>query len=122
MKKPTFLILAVIFSVYLFAPQPKAKAMDPVTIALLAPVALKAAEVARPYVMRGLMNGAKGLIVCGKDLIEVFRLPLGILQSTILMPFYFKEGVRNVVLGGVAPFKLCFHVLLLPLQFLGLNI
>lgn len=122
MRKPTFLILLVVFSAYLFAPLPKAKAMEPVTIALLAPIALKVAEKARPYIIKGLINGGKGLLVCGKDLLEVFRLPLGVIQSTILMPFCFSDGVKNMVMGGVAPFKLCFHVLLLPLQFLGLKV
>ena len=122
MKKPTFLMLLVVFSTYMFAPIPKAKAMEPVTIALLAPIALKVAEKARPYVQRGLLNGAKNLLVCGKDLLQLMRLPLGVVQSTVLMPFFFSQGIKNMVLGGVAPFKLCYHVLLLPLQFMGLNI
>lgn len=62
MMKPTFLIISVILSVYFCAPQPKAKAMEPVTIALLPPVDLKVAEVARLYVIRGqyrIINGRR---------------------------------------------------------------
>jgi hypothetical protein len=122
MKRPTFLILLVILSTYLFAPQPKVKAMEPVTIALLAPIALKVAEKARPYVQRGLLNGAKNLIVMGKDVLQLMRLPLGIIQSTVLMPFFFKDGVKNIIMGGIAPIKLVYHAVLLPFQFLGINI
>jgi hypothetical protein len=122
MKRPTFLILLVILSTYLFAPQPKVKAMEPVTIALLAPIALKVAEKARPYVQRGLLNGAKNLIVMGKDVLQLMRLPLGIIQSTVLMPFFFKNGVKNIIMGGIAPIKLVYHAVLLPFQFLGINI
>jgi hypothetical protein len=122
MKKPTFLILLVIFSMYLFAPQPKARAMEPVTIALLAPVALMVAEKARPYIIRGLLNGAKNLIVMGKDVLQLMRFPLGLVQSTVLMPFCFKDGVKNMIIGGIAPIKLIFHAVLLPIQFLGINV
>ena len=38
--------------------QPKLQAMDPVTIAILAPVAIKAAEVMMPYVIQGLKTVA----------------------------------------------------------------
>ena len=38
---------------------PKAKAIDPVTIAILAPIAIKAAKVMRPYIQKGLITGTK---------------------------------------------------------------
>lgn len=96
--------------------------MEPVTIALLAPIAMKAAEKAQPYVLRGLKNGGSGMLTVGKDIIDIFRLPLGFLQGTLGMPFgYFKDGVKNVVLGSVAPFKMAFHTLLLPVKFCGVN-
>ncbi|QSH42088.1 hypothetical protein P0136_04645 [Lentisphaerota bacterium ZTH] len=122
MKKKLLLLTILITLAFWLFPAPKAQAIDPVTIALLTPVALKVAEAARPYIMKGLAGGIKGLIDCGKDVIDIFRLPLGVLQSTVGMPFgYFGSGVRNVVLGGIAPFKLVCHTLILPIKFTGLT-
>lgn len=97
--------------------------MEPVTIALLAPVALKAAEKAQPYVLRGLKNGGRAAVTIGKDILDIFRLPLGALQTTVGAPFgFFKDGVRNVVLGGIAPFKMAFHTALFPVMLCGVNV
>lgn len=52
--KRGILILLILFC---FAAPPfvrEAQAMDPVTIAILTPIAIKGAQVAAPYVMRGL--------------------------------------------------------------------
>jgi len=108
---------------YMLFPAPEAKAMDPVTMALLAPVALSLAEKAKPYVIKGLKNGLKGLMYMGKDMIDIFRLPIGVLQATVGIPFGgLKPGLRNLVLGGIAPFKLAFHTVLMPAMFCGLTI
>ncbi|MDD5729286.1 MAG: hypothetical protein PHV59_12055 [Victivallales bacterium] len=104
-------------------PAPKAKAIDPVTIAILAPIALKAAEISYPYVVRGLANFGKGLLLCGKDLINVCRLPLGFIQTTFGLPFGgLSSGVRNLVLGAIAPFQLGFHAAMLPLNIFGIGV
>jgi hypothetical protein len=116
----TLLLFAAIFMLF---PHPEAKAMEPVTIALLAPVAIKAAEKAQPYVMRGLVNGGKGMLLVGKDILDIFRLPLGFLEVTLGAPFgFFKEGIKNVVLGTIAPFKMAFHTIMLPVMFCGVEI
>lgn len=102
---------------------PKAQAMDPVTIAILAPIALKAAKVAAPYVLRGLMCGGKGLLEMGGDVIDILRLPLGVLQTTLLWPFgLFGTGVENIIQGGIAPFSLVWDSLILPIRFFGVDI
>lgn len=119
MKKALLLIIMASF-VFMLFPVPQAQAMDPVTIALLAPVAMAAAEKAQPYIVRGLKGGLKGFMDMGMDMVDIFRLPLGILQATLGMPFgFFKDGMRNMVLGGVAPFKLAFHAVMLPVRFCG---
>ena len=120
MRRPTLLILLVILSTYLFAPKPEAKAMEPVTIALLAPVALQVANQAKPYIIRGIKNGAVHMLTMGKDVLDIMRLPLGVVQSTVLMPFAFSSGIKNMVKGGVAPFKLAFHAAILPLKIIGM--
>ena len=73
---------AVIFtiSVMLFAffyPQPEARAMDPVTIAVLAPIAIQVAKTMMPYIVRGLINMSRMGVKAGKELISILRLPLG---------------------------------------------
>jgi hypothetical protein len=118
--KRTFILLILICLAFIFFPAQKVQAMDPVMISLLAPIAIKAAEVASPYVLKGLASGAKQMVVIGKDLLGVMRLPLGFFQVVFLAPFgHFKKGVKNLVLGAIAPFKLAFHAALLPVALVG---
>lgn len=121
--KRGILILLIVFS---FAAPPlmrEAKAMDPVTIAILTPIAIKGAQIAAPYVIRGLVSGGNHMLSMGTDLINFFRLPLGVLQSTVGVPLgQFSNGVRNMVAGGVAPFKFTVKTLLLPLAFCNIGV
>ena len=113
-----FLVLALFL-----LPLPQAKAFDPVTIAILAPVALQLANAARPYVIRGLVNLGKGLIRVGKDVIELVFLPYGLLKMTFGAPFGgFRSGLVYTLRGGIAIGKLVFHILILPLVMVGLNL
>ena len=112
-----FLVLALFL-----LPLPQAKAFDPVTIAILAPVALQLANAARPYVIRGLVNLGKGLIRVGKDVIELVFLPYGLLKMTFGAPFGgFRSGLVYTLRGGIAIGKIIFHILILPLVMIGLN-
>jgi hypothetical protein len=122
--KKRFLLLTIILSMaFMLIPVQKTKAMDPVTIAILAPVAIKAAQVASPYVIKGLKNLGKGLLLCGKDMIELFKLPIGFIQVTLGIPFGgLSSGIRNIVYGFFAPFKLGFHVMLLPVNIFGIGV
>ena len=96
----------------------RVEAMDPVTIAILTPIAIKGAQVAAPYVMRGLMSGAQHMVSMGYDLVNFFRLPLGVVQATVGIPFgQLGNGVRNMIAGGIAPFKFVIKTLLLPIAF-----
>jgi len=122
--KKRFLLLTIILSMaFMLIPVQKTKALDPVTIAILAPVAIKAAQVASPYVIKGLKNLGKGLLLCGKDMIELFKLPIGFIQVTLGMPFGgLPGGIRNIVYGFLAPFKLGFHVMMLPVNIFGIGV
>jgi len=100
----------------------KAQAQDPVTIAILAPLAIKGAKIAAPYVLRGLVCGGKGLLTMGEDVLNIMRLPLGVVQSTVLAPFCFSDGLYNIVHGSIAPFKLGLDAVLLPVRFCGIDI
>ena len=123
MKKRFLLLTILLGMAFMVIPAQKSEAIDPVTIAILAPVALKAAQVASPYVIKGLKNLAKGLILCGKDMIELFKLPLGFVQVTIGIPFGgLPSGIRNIVYGTIAPFRLGFHAAMLPLNIFGIGV
>ena len=113
--------LIVLLSVFLCSMvQPEAKAIDPVTIAILAPIAIKAAKVVHPYIQRGIISGTKGLIQTGKDTLEILYLPWGVVQMTLGLPFGgLGPGISNVGRGLIAPFKVVADVLYLPIQFTG---
>jgi len=118
---------AVIFtiSVMMFAffyPQPEAKAMDPVTIAILAPIAIQMAKTMMPYIVRGLKNMGKTGLKAGKELISVLRLPLGLIQVLLLFPWgrNFSSGLRNIGNGIIAPFVFAFYCVLLPFSAFGI--
>jgi len=107
-----------------FAPQPEARAIDPVTIAILAPIAIKAAQIMAPYVIRALGHMAKATIRAGKEMLHIFLLPIGLVQSTILAPFgkQFSSGIVNIARGGVAPFVFTWYVLMIPVSAFGVGI
>ena len=108
--KRGILILLILFC---FAAPPfvrEAQAMDPVTIAILTPIAIKGAQVAAPYVMRGLASGARHMV------------PLGFLQVTAGIPFgQLKGGLNNIVAGFTAPVKFTIKTLILPVAFCNIG-
>lgn len=119
MTKKLALLLLVLA---LFAPcaAPRAEAMDPVTIAILAPIAIKGAQVAAPYVVRGIKCGALQMKKMSFDLAKILALPLGLCQMTVGAPFgYFKLGANNCWIGIQSPFKFVWDTLMLPLAFTG---
>ena len=120
MRKLLIIILvAVAFGIAI----PKANAMDPVTIGILAPIilpyAIPVAETAGQYALKGLMNAGVGMIDVFKDMIGIFMLPVGFLEVTLGIPFgLFSNGCENIWTGISAPFKLAFStVMLVPRLF-----
>ena len=101
----------------------RAQAIDPVTIAILAPIALKAAEAARPYVVRGMINFGKGLLKIGRASLDLFFIPYGLFKMTALAPWgEFRSGVIYTIRGGIGIGKILVHTLLLPVYMCGLEI
>ena len=115
------LIIAGIFAPFFI---PEAKAIDPVTMMILAPVAIKAADMARPYIVKSIIGTGQGLLKIGKDVLHMFYLPYGLLEMTVGAPFNkFHSGVIHVIRGGaVAPIRLFLHTLLLPVYMTGATI
>ncbi|HCE42731.1 MAG TPA: hypothetical protein DET40_04220 [Lentisphaeria bacterium] len=111
-----FLVLLTL-AVFGVAGLPKAKAMDPITIAILAPYALPYAEAAGIWTLKGLVNASDGVAPIFTSMVDIFMLPVGLLEITLGAPFgLFKSGCQNLLTGTVAPFKFCFSTfMLLPL-------
>lgn len=121
MRRTVLLLIVLMIGFAVFRVQ-EAKAMDPVTIAILAPIAIKAAKIAAPYVLRGLKSGGAHLLKMGKDTLEILYLPLGVVRCTLLAPFgQLGPGMKNIVQGGIAPFKLALDAVLLPIAFFGVD-
>ena len=116
------LLLILVFSFFIPQTAPETKAMDPVTLAVLAPVALKAAQIAMPYVMRGIQCTGSQFLKMGLDVVDILRLPIGLFQITFGAPIgMFDRGLHNICLGGMAPFKLVWDTITLPIAMTGIN-
>ena len=107
-----------------FYPQPEARAMDPVTIAVLAPIAIQVAKAMMPYVIRGMINMGRMGMKAGREMLSILRLPLGLVQVIFLWPWgrNFSSGLRNIGHGAVAPFMMAFYCLLLPFSAFGVGV
>ncbi len=118
------LVITLVMALILPFGSSKLHAIDPVTMMILAPIAVKAAEVARPYLVKSLMGTGRGLIKIGRDVFHVLYLPYGLLEMTIGAPFKkFRSGLVHVVRGGViAPIRLFLHTLMLPVYMTGANV
>ena len=93
---------------------------EPVSMIVLAPLALKAANMASPYVIKWMQNSGGRLLNMGKD---VLGLPLGVVQCTAGAPFgFFGQGLSNIGSGCAAPFKLVWDTLMLPLAIFGIGV
>ena len=102
---------------------PRAAAFEPITVALLAPVALKIYEAAEPRLVRGAAAGGRKMLQIGGNLLELFRLPLGAIQLTLGAPFgFFGDGISNIAKGCMAPVKMVGNILVLPFTLFGVNI
>ena len=102
---------------------PKAQAFEPITMIMLAPVALEMYQTAEPRMLMGAQYGGRKLVEMGVNILEIFYLPLGLIKTTLGMPFgYFGSGVRDIGKGIIAPGKLVLNTLALPFSFCGVDI
>lgn len=125
MTKRFLLTVTILFAVcFYFGPQPEVKAIDPVTLAILAPIAIQGAKILAPYVMRAMGHFLKAIVNIGRHLLGFFRIPLGLLQCTLLAPFggQFMYGLANLGAGFVSFLKFMWSVLILPLSFFGVGV
>ena len=119
MRRMVLVVLAA--SIFLAVVPARVEAIDPVTIAILAPFAIKAAQIAYPYVRQGLINMGKHFLHMGGDLLELLLLPWGLIEMTLGAPLGgFSPGVKHSVKGVVAIGKLVWHCLLIPISPMGI--
>lgn len=116
----TLLVMAILSPFF----APKANAIDPVTMMVLAPIAIKVADAARPYIEKSLIGTGTGLLKIGKDVLHMLYLPYGLLEVTLGAPFNkFRSGLVHMLRGGViAPIRLILHTLILPVYMTGAQI
>ncbi|MBR2356843.1 MAG: hypothetical protein IKA65_02280 [Lentisphaeria bacterium] len=123
MKRVIQIILLAVMLTGAWGFSPRAMAFEPITVALLAPVALKVYEAAEPRLVRGAMCGGKKMVQIGGNLLEFFCLPLGLIQATLGAPFgCFGSGMQNIVRGAVAPVKMVGNILVLPFALFGVTL
>jgi len=124
MRKYAVILTLTVMMFAFFYPQPEARAMDPVTIAILAPIAIQVAKAMMPYVIRGMINMGRMGMKAGREMLSILRLPLGLVQVIFLWPWgrNFSSGLRNIGHGAVAPFMMTFYILLLPFSAFGVGV
>ncbi len=118
MKRFITICLLVAFVVTCF-PMPEAEALDPITLAILAPIAVKAAEKSAPYIYRSVYNAGRCLFRMGTDVCRFFYVPYGLGYMCFGS---FRRGLVYVIKGAIAPGMLIVHALILPLTLFGLDI
>ena len=122
MKKRILILILVLLGGSFFT-APKARALDPVTIAILAPAAIKVAETAQPYIINGIGCAARGMAKAGIAGFRTLYLPWGVVQSTLGFPLGgLGPGIGNMIEGGTAPFEMVFHIVMLPVNLCGVDI
>ena len=95
-------------------------AMEPSMVAMLAPVVLQVIKVVLPLMVKGLKNMGAGLVDMGIEMLNFFRLPIGLFEISFLGPFgFFDDGLLDIVEGSIAPAKLIFYALTLPIRPFG---
>ena len=118
-----WMLLTVLTAVMFYmVPQQEAEAFEPISMIVLAPVAMQAAKVLAPYAVKMASNLAKVLLRVGIHVFETVLLPIGLIESTILAPWFFRHGVKHMWVGICGPFKACGWTLLLPLSPFGVGV
>lgn len=117
-------LFAGLVSGWFMSSAPEAQAIDPVTIAILTPIAIKAAQIAAPYVIKGLNNMGKASLKIFPDMLNIFKLPIGLGMTLLAWPIpgCFTKGISYTAQGFIAPFKLVFHTIMIPVAAFGVNV
>ena len=122
MTRRFLLILTIaLAATFFFAPQQKAQAFDPVTLAILTPLAIQGAKILAPYVIRGLKNVALVGVRSAKYFIKFFLVPFGLIEC-IIMPWRISTGLAHMGQGFIGLFCFIGNLLLLPFAAFGVGV
>ena len=122
MRRRILLILTIaLIGSFFFAPQPKAQAFDPVTLAILTPLAIQGAKILAPYVLRGLKNVAIVGLRSAKYFIKFFLVPFGLLEC-IITPWRITTGLSHIGQGFIGLFCFIGNILILPIAIFGVGV
>lgn len=121
-RKRGFILIFVLLSLFAPPSMPDAHAFEPSTLITALPQAAQLAQTWSPQLIRTMGSTGTGLLKIGTAVFDIFKLPWGLLQSTLGAPFgYFDQGVQNMGTGLLAPCELVLQVLLLPVRIISLG-
>ena len=122
MTRRFLLILCIVLiGTFYFTPQPKAEAFDPVTLAILTPLAIQGAKILAPYVIRGLKNVAIVGVRSAKYLVRFFLFPVGLVEC-IIMPWRISSGIAHMGQGFLGLFCFVGNLCLIPFAIFGIGV
>ena len=122
MTRRFLLILCIVLiGTFYFTPQPKAEAFDPVTLAILTPLAIQGAKILAPYVIRGLKNVAVVGLRSAKYLLKFFLVPIGLVEC-IILPWRISTGLSHMGQGFIGLFCFVGNVCILPIAAFGIGV
>ena len=120
-RRPSLPLLMLFAVMSLFSPL-QIRAIEPSTFITALPQAAQLAQTWSPQIFRAMGSTGTGLLKIGTAVFDIFRLPWGLLQSTLGAPFgFFDSGVQNMGKGLLAPCELVLQVLLLPVRIISLG-
>ena len=122
MTRRFLLILTIVLiGTFYFTPQPKAEAFDPVTLAILTPLAIQGAKILAPYVIRGLKNVALVGVRSAKYFVRFFLVPVGLLEC-VFTPWRISSGISHLGQGFLGLFMFVGNLCLIPLAIFGVGV
>ena len=113
-------LILLLFMAYSFAPVQQAKAMEPISIAMMAaPIALPIIKALLPYIIRGAVNMVGAMIEVGVEMFNIILLPVGLFETTLGAYWWFSSGVTHLIDGSMAIPKTVFQILLILPKTIG---
>ena len=110
----TIALLFILFSV----PAPEAKAMEPISIAMMAaPIVIPIVKAMMPYFVKGAVNFFGAMVDVFVDLAGFMLLPFGMFEATLGAPFgLFPYGMKHMTSGAIAPFRMMWSMCRVPVR------
>jgi len=106
-RRNLFFLTILLTVMFYMMPRYEAEAMDPISMAVIAPIAIQGAKMMMPHVIRSFGNMSRVFIRASAHLVEFFLLPVGLFETTFLAYWRWRYGLRHMLTGAIAPFKFC---------------